>query len=439
MVYAYFENADVASMVTVISAGAGLVTRTGEGGIEIIDPATLPTPVETWALLSEDAMQDWRAFALRYPGDEALPNGYYATASLQGSRGDLSAAVTEFKLVASQYPRAEAVASAGLLAGAELLMKVSDYAGAIEMLNALIDGYPRSADVDDAHLALGRAQLAAGASEQGLDTLKKAAHLEFDPEVTRQAILLLGRTYCKRGQYEDAESWLRRYDAGFADTPEIAEVCLLLGRCRAALGRSGEAFDALMRAWQCDAQGPIGMEALIAMAEIHLERDEYLSALNVLETAGERVRGGRDGRRLALIKARVFRRMCLGPLAIQILRRELDGGLDESETAEVYLELARAYARSDRPGDALNVLSEGMLKLSSPKNAARLQLEAARVYMRQGKLREAGAFARRVLAGGPDDTRQEALDMMAKSFAASGDHLRAALCFAGVWEDGDTR
>ena len=434
-VTAFFEAAPVESVVDLLCAGAGLVTRATDAGIRVINPAALGTPAETLALLTEEALEAWRQFFLRYQQDEAVPRGYFATAALEACQGNLSAAVTEFRMLARHFADSE-VSALGLLSAARLMMDVADYAGAVALLDEMIERYPRAEELDDAYLVLGRAYIKSGFKEKGIEILRKTAYLEFDQEVTREAVLELGRSCHEMGRFKEAEGWLMQYFSAYAGTPEIAEVALLLGKCNVELGSAEAAIRSLAQAWQEDRAGALGVEALITMAQVELSRGNCLMALNAVETVTPSLRGSNDARRVALLKAKVFRGMCLSELAVEILTHELAGNVTEAEATEMYILLAGAYDDVGRPDKALAALTDALLKVRDPERMNRLQLEAARVYANEGKYVEAAGFARRVArdcAG--TATYDDAMKILAKAYEAAGDPLRAALCLAGLWEE----
>ena len=434
-VVAFFEAAPVEAVVDLLCVAAGLVTRAADGEIRVMNPANLSTPAETLALLNEEALESWRKFFLRYQQDEAVPRGYFATAALEAAQGDLSTAVTEFRMLARHFADSE-TAALGLLSAARLLMDVADYAGAVALLNEMIERYPRSKELDDAYLVLGRAYIKSGFKEKGIEILRKTAYLEFDQEVTRQAVLELGRSGYEMSQFTEAQGWLMQYFSAYADTPEIAEVALLLGKCNAELGHAEAAIRSLAQAWQVDSAGAFGVEALITMAQVELSRGGCLMALNALETVTPSLRGSKDARRVAILKAKVFRGMCLSELAVEILTHELAGNVSEAEATDMYILLARSYDDIGRSDKALTALTDALVKVRDAKRMNRIQLEAARVYANEGKYVEAAGFARRVARDRDDTTMyNDAMTILARAYDAAGDPLRAALCIAGLWEE----
>jgi len=434
-VVAFFEATPVETVIDLLCVSAGLVTRVADEEIRVMNPGSLSTPAETVAVLNEEALEAWRQFFLRYQQDEAVPRGYFATAALEACQGNLSTAVTEFRMLARHFSDSD-VSPLGLLSAARLMMDVADHSGAVELLNEMIERYPRAEELDDAYLVLGRAYIKSGFKEKGIEILRKTAYLEFDRKVTRQAVLELGRSCHEMGRFKEAQGWLMQYFSAYTVTSEIAEVALLLGKCNMELGNSEAAIRSLGQAWQEDQAGPFGVEALITMADVELSRGNCLMALNALETVTPSMRGSRDARRVALLKAKVFRGMCLSDLAVEILTRELAGNVAEDEATEMYILLARAYDDIERPAKALAVLTDALVKVRDPKHMNRLQLETARVYADEGKYIEAVGFARRV-ARDCDDTAtyDDAMKILAKAYDAAGDPLRAALCLAGLWEE----
>jgi len=434
-VVAFFEASPVENVIDTLCVSAGLVTRATDAGIRVINPAGLGTPAETLALFNEEALEAWRQFFLRYQQDEAVPRGYFATAALEACRGNLSTAVTEFRMLARHFADSE-ISPLGLLSAARLMMHVADYSGAVAVLSEMIERYPRAEELDDAYLVLGSAYIKSGFKEKGIETLRKAAYLEFDQNVTREAVLELGRSCHQMGRFKEAQGWLMQYFSAYVGTPEIAEVALLLGKCNVELGNAEAAIRSLAQAWQQDREGALGVEALITMAQVELSRGNCLMALNALETVTPSLRGSKDARRVALLKARVFRGMCLSDLAVEILTHELAGNVAEDEATEMYVLLARAYVDVDRPDKALAVLTDALLEVLDPKRMNRLQLEAARVYAGEGKYVEAAGFARRVARDcGGTAMYDDAMGILAKAYDAAGDPLRAALCLAGLWEE----
>jgi len=432
-VHMFVSGRQAAAAAEVACGAVGLFVESGKDAVKVVDAGSLFTPLDRRAFLIVEASGSWRSFVFRYGEDEAAPIGYFAVAGLDAARGEVAAAVTQFRMIARRYPHSEA-APVGMLAGAELLGAVGDCEGARSMLTDLIDTHPRSHVVGEAYLELGRVTWRGGMGEEAVEVLRKTGHLEFSAEITREAVLELGRATFALGRYEEAAQWLDHYQKSYAGAGEQAEVAVLLGKARAAQGDFEAAVESLARAWDEDEGGAFGVEAMLEMAKAERGRERYTSALNALEV----VMGAKVDRVQAaqamLLKAQVLREMGLDELSAEILKQELAGGVPEQLKAAFGLELAEALMRLERWEDAREALTELMLEVASAADSDMLALGVARAHLGEGRYGEAITFAEGLLGKADFEGHAEAREVLWRAYEASGDVRKAALSLAGVWE-----
>ncbi len=290
---------------------------------------------------------------------------------------------------------------------AETLVGTGQYELAVEAYSSLISEY---GEQPAAVLGRGRAKLAAGDAEGGLDDLKRA--YELAPELVGLAEEI-GDAYYTRSSYADAVAFYERSFTASHDSPD--------GRYRLAesltrVGRSPDAIEHLERVVERE---PSHGEAQLLLGELLLQVSRFEEAETALRASATRVEAGGD----------YFASLAAAHL----------GQLELDDAEEAARELRRLNPNDARGATLLGevYLARGQFEparaqliqaLLTDRNQPRAQLALARTWLALGRNNDdarALAKARDVLVGTNGVHDGERLSVLGQIALAEGDYEAA--------------
>ncbi|MCE5279988.1 MAG: tetratricopeptide repeat protein [Planctomycetaceae bacterium] len=392
----------------VFAGAAGLIAQFDGKQSTVSDPTASDSAAAQRQLLLSESAAAWRRLLLRESDHLRQAEGHYALGIINECLNDRPAAVTEYRLTARQYSQSLAAPQA-LLRSAKVCLAMKDYAGAEEDLTALLDTYPQSAGMDDVFLALGKANLESGREAEALRFFKRVYYLDRSVETKMAAALGAGNTGFRRGDYQQAVSWLGKYVSlsGGMSHIQTAPVHLMIARSHMALGNLSQARRALWLCLSAKPQAQVELEALFEMAVVEERSDRYAAAVILCNRAESRI--GADDRlrgQVVLLRAQLHRRMGLTDNAAVDLRRRLQHVTDPAEAATLTLELAACYRLGGQSSEAYSLLLDLLTRVKPGPAAHQAQCELAELSLELGKNAQAATLATELLRMNPDTLLQ---------------------------------
>lgn len=415
---------------------AGLVAGFTWDQVVVHDPQTVSRLSDQKELLSEEATSTWRRFSLRYPADNRVPEGLFALGTLAEWSGDTVGALKRYQTLGRQYQRELVLAPRALMQSARLrIAHLRDYAGAQADLEDLLDLYPQYPQSDQVYLSLGRVHMQRGKPEEAIRIFLRVYSLNASPESRWAACLEAGACHRQLGEYEKASQWLGRCITsderpGGAD---LVRAYLLLGRSEAAQGNRAAAVAAFRQALAAKPLRARHVEAVLALAEVQREADDFVGAMATLRRIEEE--DLTDAQRYAYLMqlSKLHRAMGLPDRARALLRKRGSRLSDGQLRALIAVEQARCLLEAGDPRAARQGISEALAQLKSGPEAWRASLDLAEICMKMGDFEQAVVFALEVRrADCPDDTRRRALEMLGRCYLRQEKYEEAAEALAGL-------
>jgi tetratricopeptide (TPR) repeat protein len=427
-----FDDAITEQRLCEIAGGmVGLVARYTGQQLMLQDPQAANSVKEESALLADEAVAHWRRLCLRCGDDPRIPYAYFSIAALLETSGDLDAAMSQYQLTASRFPR-HPVAAPSLLHCAKIRLALRDFRGAREDLLNLLNSYPDSPGCDTIYLTLGQANMKSGLLQEAADTFVRLYFRELSLTSRTGACLGAGQCYYQQGKYDQACQWLQRYLtlAKTSSHPELASGCLLLGKSHSAKERWSEASSAFYLALRNGAAGQDRFDAFIGLAKSQVERQCYASALGLLKQVEKEKLTEDQYVQVVLLQGRSLRAMGLAEESVHLMRAALGRVDSESAQSAIRMEMVRSYIQGGQRDEACVLLVEMLPKLPTGQSQ-QAQCDLAELSLDAGRLTLAEALCRQLLAGKtPDELRSHARELLGQILVREGHYDQAVAVLA---------
>lgn len=346
-------------VIDLACGSAGLIARFSGQEISVFDPAAVASLQEQQDLLTSEATSAWRRFFLRYGSDDRNADAHVALGSLMESCGDDLAAIGEYQITFSRFPKSQAAPQA-LLRSARLRIGMKDYKAAREDLSNVLDNYPSWKGWEEAYVSLGEAVMEGGALDEAQRIYRVLSAKEVSPAVRLQIARGNGKLMHLRGQHGPAVEQFKTYlaGAGAGASAQKAETWWLLGRSQLALGQTQQAAASLYKALAAGPAAKARFDVAAELVEALIAAQQYATALGVLRQAEQDRPSVSQQCRLLVLTGRLHRSMGLADCVVDQLRRSADTLADEALARQVRLELARCLASAKRPKEAHELLTQ---------------------------------------------------------------------------------
>jgi len=432
----YMTDTTSQQAIAAAAGAAGLMIQLEDKDLTVFDPANYTSLNQQIALLSRQALASWQRFVLTFYNDKRIGTAHFALALLHTQRNEIPQAIAEYKLVANRFSKSP-MAPAALLESSKLKADLHDYLGAREDLKQLVEQYPDCELADDACLYLADATQKASLYSQAAKAYGKVYNLGFSSASRTAAALGAGQCFFDERNYRQAVKWLDRYFQ-LADDHEGTDTFAaysMLGQAHLALGNLQNACQALRNALNAKVVRDQYAETVCALARANIEQDNFIEALEDLDSANTQQLSLPELMKILLLKSVVFRKMGLVNKAVTILSDRAEYLDDPRLKTEVFLELARCYAADGRLEDAADTLTEILLFAQRQDVVQTVALELAGVYFQLGRNYEVISICRRTLHSQPSEQlKQQALELMAKAHNSENNYEHAALALLGKWQ-----
>jgi len=419
-------------LIEVACGAAGLVARfTGKEAV-VSDPVAVATAsmAELKDLTVRESISLWRRFFMRSSDSPSLAAGHFAMGLLQELAGDSATAMTEYQIIAREYPL-NSLAPMARKRMATIRIDLRDYKGAREALLDLLNNYPDCPSSDEVYLRLGQATMEAGNLDEAAATFKKLFFLGLSP--TSRALSALGaaKSYFRKGKYDDAATWLGHrleLPRSPATDGDLAEVYGLLAKTEAARHRLPDAVQAYKHALVFMPRDDRQVEMLLDMTKILMEKEDLVAAYGVLERLRPQNLAPPQTDEILLAKAQVLLAMGLAEHSAGILKSRLPSASSPETAARMTILMAQGMAETGDTDDARAKLGLLVPRLENGPLAHRATVELARICLRGGRNVQAITLCRDLLKSScSEDVRQSARDVLARAYRLEKDYERAVV------------
>jgi tetratricopeptide (TPR) repeat protein len=427
--------------VAATAAGcAGLLASIDDKGlITVSNPAQVSLLSEQLSRCSEQAINLWHQFLIRFDQDESVVNAHFALALLYAQTADIPKAIAEFKLVANRFSRSALVPFA-LLNSSRLKTNIKDYSGAREDLLQLVEQYPDADVADEAVSYLADATMKASLFSEARPLYKKLYDLNLSPQSQVSASFSLGVCLFEEKEYEESIKWLTRY-LNLAKNPDLSgdenfyRAYLLIGKAYLCLDKADQACSAFQYALAGKHSPEEYILIISALVDSFIARDKLVEALAVLDGAEAWRLSQKENVQILLLKARVLRQMGLVDRAILLIGDRSDYVSDRQLKAQILFELANCYKADGRLELARRNLSDILTIAEKGELFDNAAIELADVCRKQGRNSEAVSVCIQMLNAQPkDDVKKKVLSILADAYRSQKDYDKALLALMGKWK-----
>ncbi len=437
----HLPAATAQQVVTVAAGCAGLFARRDQTkNVSIFNPGDYSSLSEYIALLSRQAISLWQRFLLAFHDDQRLPHTHFALGLLQAQIHQVTDAVAQYKLVANRFPEAPCAPFA-LFNSSRLRAGIRDYLGAREDLSQLVEQYPDTEIAGRACLYLADVTEKAGLSEEAARLYRKVYHLGLSYESQTAAASGAARCSYQMQDHQSAAKWFIRYISIFKDraSPDLYAAYFLLGKTYLALEKPRQACDAFKYALNGPLPKEQYFEALSALVEGCIEQQQFVEALDTLDSSHPWQFSQTESVELLLLKSRIFRAIGLLDKALAALRDRAQYLPDPKLKAKVSFELAKCNVAEGNLDLARKTLADILVTVEPGPLAHEVQLELADVCLKLGQYAQAVSVCSQLLESHPSgQIKQDGLALLADAYNHQKNYDGAALALLGRWNAAHT-
>jgi len=433
--------AATSQQIVLTAAGCASLLACTEGDpgrqkVTIYDPAEYSSLREHISFLSQQAVSLWQKFVLTFYSDERLGNAHFLMGLLQSQIGMPSEAIAEFKLVANRFSQ-KSLAPFALLHSSKLKASLRDYPGAREDLKQLIEQYPDVEIYGQAYLRLADATMEAGLNAEAAQLYQRVYNFGLSAE--SKTASAIGAAVClyETKAYDEAAKWLTRYIdlAGSDKNKNLYSAYFLLGQSNLALGKYQQACDAFKYALEEQSSREQYVEAIASLVKGHIEQENFVEALDTLESVRSVALSKEQSVEMLLLKCRIFRMLGLLDTAIVTLRDRAEYISDSQLNAKMSFELAQCHIAKGNLESARSGLSEILGTVEAGPLAEQTAMELADVCLKIGRGSQAVSVCLHLLESDvSEQKKKKILRMLAEAYNQQENYDKATLALSGQWK-----
>ena len=436
----YLPAATSQQIVLTAAGCAGLLADTegypGQQKVTIYDPAEYSSLRQHISFLSQQAVSLWQKFVLTFYSDERLGNAHFLMGLLQSQIELPIEAIAEYKLVANRFSQMS-LAPFALLHSSKLKASLRDYPGAREDLKQLIEQYPDVEIYGQAYLRLADATMEAGLNAEAAQIYQRVYN--FGLSVESKTVSAIGAAWClyETKAYEEAAKWLNRHIdlAGNDENNNLYLAYFLLGQSNLALGKYQQACDAFKYALEEQSSREQYVEAIASLVKGHIEQENFVEALDTLESVRSVALSQEQSVEMLLLKCRIFRMLGLVDTAIVSLRDRAEYISDSQLNVKISFELAQCHIVEGNLESARSGLSKILSAVEPGPLALQTAMMLADVCLKIGRGSQAVSVCLGLLESDvPEQKKQEILRMLAAAYNQQKNYDKATLALSGQWK-----
>lgn len=436
----YLPAATLQQIVLTASGCAGLLADLEEESeqrqVRIYDPTEYSSLNQHISFLSRQAVSLWQKFVLTYYSDRRLGNAHFLMGLLYSQTELPIEAIAEYRLVANRFSQMS-LAPFALLLSSKLKASLRDYPGAREDLKQLIEQYPDVEIYGKAYLRLADATAEAGFHDEAARLYQRVYNFGLSAESKTASSFGAARSLYETKEYEQAVKWLIRYIdlAGNDESNNLYSAYFLLGRSNLALEKYQDACDAFEYALEEQTSREQYVEAIASLVKSHIEQENFVEALDTLESVRTVALSEQQSVEMLLLKCRILRMLGLLDSAIVTLRDRAEYISDSQLHAKISFELAKCYIAQGNLESARSGLTE-ILGIVQPGPLARqIAMELADVCLKLERGEQAASVCLRLMESDvPEQQKQKVLNMLATAYNLQKNYDKATLALSGQWK-----
>ena len=436
----------VATTQQVLSTAAGsvglLALFNDTNTVTITDPGEYYTLSEHTRMLNDYSIWLWRKLLLMYSDDRRIANAHFMLGILHQQKGQVSNAISEYKLVASRYSRT-AFAPYALLRSSELKSDLRDYQGATRDLKQLIDQYQENELIGQAYLNLAETTMKAGDYEQACSLYRRAHNLGVTNEARAGGALGAGKCFYQMKEYETALKWLTMYldtinipqakgqkpaKQDLKNNPDLYTAYLIMGKIHLALGDLKHACEMLERTVQRADTSDEYAVAIETLVEAQMKQGDLVTALQTIENVRPWSFSQEHTTRMLVLKGSILRESGLTEQAISLLNDRIQYLTSTRLKADVTIELARCEIAVNHPDMARAYLSDAISTIEPGPVAQSASLELAEVCLKLTDYKQTISICNQLLDSSPSaEIKQRASKLLSAAYSSQKNYDKAAL------------
>jgi tetratricopeptide (TPR) repeat protein len=250
------------------------------------------------------------------------------------------------------------------------------------------------------------------------------------------ALYGLGRCAYETKQYEEAVQWLGQaiqLTTGKGDL-RVGPACFLLGESYIALGQFGAAAGALRTALDNALDNGEYVKIMTDLVEAECRQENYLQAMNLLESVPEARLNQQEACRVLAMKARVYRDLDLADTAITLLQRRLELIVEAPLRAMLATELGHCYVVNEDYKAAKKELSAALYDLPAGLPQQRCRYLLAQSCFALGELAQAESHCIRAVENtiADDSLQAQVFGLLGRIYDSQALYEQAAMAYAGI-------
>jgi tetratricopeptide (TPR) repeat protein len=430
----HFRSTPSQKLSEVAAGMTGLIGRFTLNDICVYDPANATSVSYQRNLLTREAISAWRLFFLRFPTDTRIPDGRFALAALNEWSGEKIDAIHEYALLARRFKRSNAAPKA-LLQAAKIKISMMNFAKARQDLIDLLDLYPDYPGADKVYLMLAQVNERSGQLDEAVRSYEYLYYRNLSASSRKAACMGAGRCYDRLKKPTEATKWFARY-AALIKQPnpnDYVEAYIMMARSEAAQGNYDMAVQAYHRGLAGRPPAETRIVALMELVSVHIRREDFISAIGVLNHLRCESLTKEQECRQAVLTAEVLRSLGLMEKARSVLKLQLSATDIPALRAMVGVELAQCHMDVEDYESAQRLLTEILPLLRDETSLWLAEVLLAKVCLKMNESDQAIRIARKVLdSTAPKDLQRRAGRILGEAFLRKKEYEKAALAFSGL-------
>jgi tetratricopeptide (TPR) repeat protein len=406
---------------------ATIDSKTKQPTLIVTNPADYTELSSHLSSITDEALERWQEFIIKYHEDKRLPNAHFACGIIYQVKGRTVESIAQYKLVANRYAQSS-LAPYALVNSSKIKADLHDYTGAKEDLKQLVEQYHQSTIAQKACLHLADAAFKAGLYDEAANSYRKVYCLDDSLESRAAAALGAAQAQFAAGNYALAETWITRHINLITqqDQAELHSAYLLLGKTQLEQGKRTEAFNAFKLALKEELTLKDRTEIITVLLKCDLDKLEPIQALDLLEALQAQGLSPHQTTEAILMKCRILRQMHLAQKALAILNDRFDYILQPQLRAKAYFEVGLLLTDTGQMENAHHCFAK-LLAITEPGSLAdHATLKLAELSLKLNKNDEAidlcSQLLDRQVSG---DIRQAAVRIMAQAYRKQNDYEKA--------------
>jgi tetratricopeptide (TPR) repeat protein len=417
----------------IIAGCAGLMTSITNGVPTIMNPESIMSRDQKKRICSAEALLLLNRFILLYTRDESAAVAYFALGLVHEQTGAATAAIADYKLLASRYA-ASRLAPSALWNSSQIKLSLKDSAGARADLEQLVELNPDHTIYAQASLKLAELMMAEGKYKEADHVYRKVYNM--NPSGENQVMAALGAGKCLYELKDDvaAAEWLTRYIQieKNPSSPELYDASMCLAKCLRRTDRQPRAVEAIKFAMARELTPQQRTRASIELARTEMEYQSYIKALGALQNIPITPNLTDDEMDALLLTSRINCEIGMPEKSAIALQNAIDRAFNKERAANLALPLARSLVQMGQAQKAAEVLTRMLANVGPSAAANDICCELAEVNLILGHNSEAISLCTGLISLKPsDELIDRAFRIIGKAYTNMKQYDKAALAFAG--------